>query len=63
MKKRIPQKTWSKMNARLVTAETMKKFLGSPFIPMVPGPVISASTFTREKAPEIMPKPKPDTAN
>ena len=33
----------------------------SPKSPIVPGPVISANTFTRANAPEIMPKPSPET--
>lgn len=61
MKKRTPQKTWSKVKARLVTAEATKKLLGSPFSPTVPGPVMSARTFTNEKAPEMIPNPSPDT--
>ncbi len=41
--------------------ETRKKACESPFIPTVPGPVISPRTLTSEKAPLIIPKPSPDT--
>lgn len=41
----------------------MKKYLESPWIPMVPGPTISANTLTIEKAPQIIPYPKPETVN
>lgn len=61
MKKRMPQNTCSRMKARLMTAEATKKLWGSPYSPMVPGPVMSARTLTREKAPEMMPNPRPDT--
>lgn len=30
-------------------------------MPMVPGPDISARTFTIEKAPPMIPKPRPET--
>lgn len=39
----------------------MKKYFESPWIPIVPGPTISAKTLTSEKAPLIIPKPRPDT--
>lgn len=39
----------------------MKKSLGSPLSPTVPGPRLSAKTFTKENAPDIIPKPKPTT--
>jgi len=39
----------------------MKKSLGSPLSPTVPGPRLSAKTLTKEKAPDIIPKPKPTT--
>ena len=42
-------------------AEAMKKSLGSPLNPSVPGPRLSANTLTREKAPDIMPNPRPTT--
>jgi hypothetical protein len=42
-------------------AEAMKKSLGSPLNPTVPGPRESAKTLTNEKAPDIMPKPRPTT--
>ena len=42
--------------------EERKKYCESPKIPMVPGPAMSARTFTMEKAPLRMPKPRPDTA-
>ena len=44
-------------------AEAMKKSLGSPLKPTVPGPRESARTLTSEKAPDIMPKPRPTTEN
>lgn len=42
--------------------ETMKKRSESPCRPMVPGPDMSARTLTIEKAPPMMPKPRPATA-
>lgn len=53
--------TWSKINAKLVKAEATKNIGGSPFRPIVPGPVISARTLTRENTPEIIPNPRPET--
>ena len=41
--------------------EVMKKRSESPLIPMVPGPVLSARTLISENAPQMIPKPKPDT--
>ena len=38
-----------------------KKYFESPYIPIVPGPTISAKTLTVEKAPERIPKPRPET--
>ena len=42
-------------------AEAMKKSFGSPLKPSVPGPRLSANTLTKEKAPDIMPNPRPTT--
>lgn len=39
----------------------MKNMSESPLMPIVPGPVISAKTFTREKAPLTIPNPNPAT--
>ena len=49
------------MKAKVVKAEVMKKLGESPLRPTVPGPVESARTLTREKAPLIIPKPRPAT--
>lgn len=47
---------WSLPDAR-------KKYFESPWIPIVPGPTISARTLISEKAPPNMPNPRPDTEN
>ena len=44
------------------SADTRKKYCDSPLKPRVPGPELSAKTLTREKAPDMMPKPRPVTA-
>ena len=49
------------MASSLALPEVQKKYLESPSIPMVPGPVMSAKTLMMENVPAIKPKPKPDT--
>ena len=41
--------------------EVMKNCPESPWIPIVPGPVLSANTLISENAPLMMPNPNPDT--
>ena len=56
-----PQQVWQSTRQRQRAADTMKKLCGSPWKPTVPGPRLSASTFTRLKAPDMRPKPRPTT--
>jgi hypothetical protein len=39
----------------------IKKYWESSWMPIVPGPTMSANTFTIEKAPLIIPNPSPET--
>ena len=58
-----PQNTCNNINARLVSDDAIKNMDGSPFNPIVPGPVMSAKTLIRENAPDIIPNPNPETTN
>ena len=61
LQRRSPFGTVKTKPTRQSPAEAMKKSLGSPLKPTVPGPRESARTLTSEKAPDIMPKPRPTT--
>ena len=41
--------------------DARKKYWESPWIPMVPGPDMSAKTLTNENAPLMIPNPSPET--
>jgi len=41
----------------------IKKYWESSWMPIVPGPTMSANTFTIEKAPLIIPNPSPETVS
>ena len=49
--------------ARVIKLVTMKNLEGSPWNLRVPGPKESARTFTREKASDMSPKPRPTVHN
>lgn len=61
LKKIIPQNVWSNTKHSVRNADARKKYCESPWIPMVPGPDMSAKTLTNENAPLIIPNPSPET--
>lgn len=59
---KIPQNVFNSIIQRHMTADIMKKSFGvSSNNPTVPGPTLSAKTFTIENIPDIIPKPRPTT--
>ena len=60
-KKMTPHAVLRRIMQRVMMLDTMKKLCASPWNPSVPGPMLAARTLTREKAPDMSPKPSPTT--